>query len=301
MIFSIKRRYNKCKRKGSGCGGALKERVCEYIAVAKEKKATAKLGKGESVMSSVFGTSNNYFSFFFQSSDSNSYNINGTGSTSSMLGDYSLIKTGSYKKLLKAYYKTQGSDKSTGTGSATSKEEADSTGTLLNVKSDAENLKSAADALKKDALYQSTGKDESGNKVYDREGIKKAVKQYVSAYNSYLDTAGKVENTGILSRTLRMVKTTSANQSLLNEVGITIGKDNKLTLDEAKLDKAHTTTLSSLFEGYGSYGNTVSQKASESYKLANSAAYSNTHASSYTYRGSYSIMGTSNNKMDQYM
>lgn len=254
-------------------------------------------------MSSVFGTSNNYFDFFFHSSDSNSgYNINGTGSTSSMLGDYSLIKTGSYKKLLKAYYKTQDADKnSTSSSGSVSNEEADSTGTLLNVKSDAESLKNATDALKKDALYQSTGQDESGNKVYDREGIKKAVKQYVSAYNSYLDTAGKVENTGILSRTLRMVKTTSANQSLLSEVGITIGKDNKLTLDETKLDKAHTTTLSSLFEGYGSYGNTVSQKASESYQLANSAAYSNTHASSYTYKGSYSIMGTSNNKMDQYM
>lgn len=252
-------------------------------------------------MSSVSGVSNNYFSFFFNTSDNNSgYSVNGLGSTSNLLGDYSLIKTGSYKKLLKAYYKTQDAQNGNESGAA-SAENADSTGTLLNVKTEASSLKDSLDAFKNSKLYEPTGKDEKGNPTYDREGIKKVVKSFVSAYNSYLDTAGKVENVGILKRTLRMVDTSGANANLLNEIGISIGKDNKLTLDEEKLDKAYPSTLSSMFQGYGSYGSMVSQRASESYKLANSAAYANTHAYSYSYKGAYSIMGTSNNKLDKYM
>lgn len=251
-------------------------------------------------MSSVFGTSNNYFNYFFNTSDNNNSSSSGIfGSTSSMLGDYSLIKSGSYKKLLTAYYKTydaDGKEKSTTDSDA----EGDSTGKLLNVKSDAGALKEAADALNTASLYE-TKKDEEGKDVYDMDAIKKSVKNFVSAYNDYLDSAGDVESTSILSKTLSVVKKTSANQNLLKEVGITIGKDNKLTLDEEKLEKAHVTTLSSLFKGYGSFGSSISQKASETYKVANSAAYTNTRASSYTYNGAYSILGTSNGILDKYL
>lgn len=250
-------------------------------------------------MSSVFGTSNNYFNYFFNTSDSSNSSSSIFGNTSSMLGDYSLIKSGSYKKLLTAYYKTydtEGNVKS----SKDSDTEGDSTGKLLNVKSDAGALKEAADALNTASLYE-TKKDEEGKDVYDMDAIKKSVKNFVSAYNDYLDSAGNVESTSILNKTLSVVKKTSANQNLLKEVGITIGKDNKLTLDEEKLEKAHVTTLSSLFKGYGSFGSGIAQKASESYKVANSAAYTNTRASSYTYNGAYSILGTSNGTLDQYL
>lgn len=248
-------------------------------------------------MSSIFGTSNNYFNSFFNTTDSSTSGI--FGNTSSMLGDYSLIKSGSYKKLLTAYYKTQDTNGTSGS-KTDSGETADSTGKLLNVKSDAKALKEAADALDSSSLYE-TKKDEEGKEVYDTEAIKKSVKNFVSAYNSYLDSAGSVESTSILNKTLNMVKKTSSNSNLLKEVGITIGKDNKLELDEEKLEKAPITTLSSLFEGYGSFGNGISQKASESYKLANSAAFNNTRASSYTYNGAYSILGTTNGTLDKYL
>jgi flagellar capping protein FliD len=176
------------------------------------------------------------------------------------------------------------------------------------VKSDAEALKDATDALSKKALYKpktdeqgNTLYDEDGNKVYDTDSIKKSVQEFVTAYNSYMDSAGSVENTSVLNKTLSIVKKTASNQNLLKEVGITIGKDNKLTLDEEKLESAHITTLTSLFQGNSSYGDSVSQKAAESYKVANSEAYTNTRASSYTYNGAYSILGTANGTLDKYL
>ena len=86
------------------------------------------------------------------------------------------------------------------------------------------------------------------------------------------------------------------NAGLLADIGITIGDDNKLKLDETKLGKANVTTINSLFAGSGSYGSSVSARASASARLANSAAYTNTRGTSYTYDGSYSLLGSTGSK-----
>lgn len=213
-----------------------------------------------------------------------------------------MIKSGAYKKLLTAYYK-QGEDDTeasgTDSGSKTSAISSQEKNKLLNVKSDASNLKEAADVLNSSSLYRAVKKDEEGNDVYDMDKIKDAVKGYVTSYNSYIDSSADVESTAVLSKTLSMVKATASNKGLLSDIGITIGKDNQLALDEEKLSKASVSKISSLFKGSGSYGNTIAQRASESNRLANSATYSGNHASSYTYSGNYSVMGDANSMLDK--
>lgn len=266
--------------------------------------------KGVSIMSSVFWNNHNYFNGLFGNTSNNSGLANSLfgGGSSNMLSDYSMIKSGAYKKLLTAYYKSQ-DDSDDSTESTTnrrpssinnSKVDSKDTSKLLAVKSDSEDLKSATNKLADRSLYRATGEDEDGNDVYDRDKITKNVKEFVSAYNKYLDSSSSVNSQNILKKSLSTVKLTASNKKLLSEVGINIGADNKLTVDEKKLSEAKMSTLSSLFTGSGSYANTVGQKASETYRLANSATYSANNSASYNFGGSYSMMGTSNNSWDKY-
>lgn len=254
-------------------------------------------------MSTIFGTNNYFNGFFGNTSTGNSSAAGLFGGGSSMLGDYSLIKSGSYKKLLTAYYKTQDADKETDSSSTASASETDSVekARLLNAKTDASELQSAAEALGSRSLYKATGTDEKGQNEYDTDAIKKSVENFISAYNSYIDSTSKVDSTRVLKKSLSIVKQTAANQKLLKSVGIKIGENNKLSLDEEKFAEAKVSTLTSLFVGRDSYAGQIGQKAAATSGLANSAAYSGSNASTYTYGGSYSVLGTSSNSLDKYL
>ena len=242
----------------------------------------------------------NYFNSMLgstSSKDNGVYSMFGT--TNNMLGEYSMIKSGVYKKLLNAYYNKQGIGN---TGAADSEaEETEEKAKLVTAKTDSNTLMEAANNLNNAKLYVATGKDEEGNNVYDREKIKENVKSFVKAYNSFIDSSSDVDNEKVLRKSLSIVKETATSQKLLNEVGITIGEGNKLVLDEKKLDEAYATTLSTLFTGRNSYASDVTQKASETYKLAYSAAFNNTRACSYTYQGAYTSMGSVSGLMDKYL
>lgn len=269
---------------------------------------------------SVSGSNNDFYSMFFNTSGSNKNNnaasIFGGGNTA--IGDMSLIKSGAYKKLLKSYYATvkDSDSKSSSTSTSSSKMTTaqasaakDSAGSLKTVETDASALVSSLKELGNRSLYKNKT-DDSGNKilgekgeaVYDTEKIGSAVKKYVESYNSFIESSGKLNSTSILSKTLDVISNTRKNAGLLSDIGITIGDDNKLKLDETKLGKAKTTTINSLFAGSGSYGSTVYSRASASGRLANSTAYANTHGSSYTYSGSYSMLGsTGSSSINGYM
>lgn len=239
----------------------------------------------------------NYSSPFFSNSS--------MGGTSSLLSDYMSLKNGSYKKLLRAYYAKQNSesDSSTNkTGNKTANKGVSKE--LKDMQSDSSALKTAADALtkKNSNLFEQvtkTVKDENGKetttKDYDWDAITSAVKSFTSAYNNTLDSAADQDNVFVLRKAAMMTKTTQANKNMLSRVGITIGKDNKLTVDEEKLKKADISDLKSLFSGsYGSYASSIGQRASDIEKVTEqmikNAARAN--ASTYTRNGSYSSLAT---------
>lgn len=183
------------------------------------------------------------------------------------LADYSSIKNGTYKKVLNAYY-AQNAKKTT----------TDTEKSLSQLKLSADSLKESAEALSESStLFEKKlmkKKDEkTGEEVevmdYDREAIAKAVNSFVKDYNSFLDAAGKSDTKGVLQKTLWMTNMTKKNANLLGDVGIKIGKGNKLEVDEKALGEANIITLKNLFSGPNSFADKVARKGGQ---ISNEAA-----------------------------
>ena len=209
-----------------------------------------------------------------------------TNSSGNLLSDYASIKNGSYGKLMKAYYAKMDTDSASATGDSTKK--------LTIIKSNADSLKKSADALNHASLWEKkkikTTDEETGEEVeaedYDWAAITKAVKSFIEDYNSVVEQAGDSDAKNVLRNAAWMTGITDKAQNLLSQVGITIGKGNKLELDEDALKKANVTTLRSLFTGYGSFADKISQKAGGVSKAAANAAAS-AKGAAYTSSGSY--------------
>lgn len=201
-----------------------------------------------------------------------SYLFGGTQTSSAggaiNLADYAAIKNGSYGKLLKAYYAKQDEEKTATGGDSIQKS------TLM--KNGADALKKSADALKNDELWEKKDED------YDWDAITKAVKSFVEDYNDVIEKAGNSDSKDVLRNAVWMTGTTGATGKTLSRVGITVGKDNKLKMDEETLKKSDISTLKILFTGHNSFADKVSVKANS---ISNAAARS---SGTYKSNGKYS-------------
>ena len=193
------------------------------------------------------------------------------GGLTNLATEYNSIRTGSYGKLLSAYYK-----KMNGGDSATEAMQKETANRQL-VGGNANSLKSAAKTLSK---MDFTDTSDAG-----KEKSLKAVKDFVSAYNSVIDTADDVNSKSILRNAVWMTNITSKSAGLLNELGISVGKDNKLTLDETKWADANTSTKTALFNGRQGFAEKMIYKANQMTNFAAEKA-SNT-ASAYKNNGDY--------------
>lgn len=200
------------------------------------------------------------------------------------LSDYSLIKRGGYKKLMKSYYDEQ-SGKTTHKNNVTTnkKEQAiDKTG-LTQMKKESDGLKSAVEAFNKDDLWKQT------NGEYDMEKITGAVKSFVNEYNDVVNQSSKV-NSKEISQTMRyMSSMTNTMSKALSKIGVAVGVDGKLSINEDTLKKANVTSIKSMFAGAGSYGAQIEAKASEVSRatIMNSSMYSSNATLSSTLNGMY--------------
>lgn len=201
------------------------------------------------------------------------------------LADYASIKNGSYKKLMKAYYKQEEKEKAAAAG-------GDSKTKLTSIKATADELKSSAEALQKEDLWQkktfTKTDEETGEETtyedYDWEAITNAVKTFTDAYNSMVEGAGNSDTKNVLMNTSWMTKMTASNAKLLAKAGIEIGKDNKLSVDEEALKKNLSTTKF-VFKGYNSFADKVATKAGG---ISDSAARAAADmASAYDKHGAY--------------
>ncbi len=245
--------------------------------------------KGSDSMYNIFsmssaGNSNNWFQSMLGSKSSKQ---SGTSSflTSTMLTDRTMIQSGTYKKLMQAYY-----DKTGTTYSSENQPEKDA---LSKTKGNAKTLQTAADVLRttgKDSLFvkKTVADEESGNTTseYDVESIYGAVKNYVSSYNDVIDETIESDNIPVLRKTLNMVNTTKVNERLLNQIGISIESDNTLKIDEETFKKADMTNVKSVFNGTNSLADRIGSQATDLSKLANNALVSLDNRT-YTANGSY--------------
>lgn len=114
------------------------------------------------------------------------------------------------------------------------------------------------------SLAQNAGELATGGKALfsDPEKTLSAVKSFVESYNGTIDGLKNSENMKVLQKGLTLANTTNAYARTLKRVGISVGSDNRLTLDEDKLKKASPATLGSLFSGNYSLANKIADKAS---------------------------------------
>ncbi len=110
----------------------------------------------------------------------------------------------------------------------------------------------------------------------DPEKTLSTVKSFVESYNNTIDGLKNSENAKVLQRGMTLVNSAKAYSRTLNRVGISVGSDNKMTLDTEKLGKANETTLNSLFTGSYSLAHRIADKASyinRASKLENQITY----------------------------
>ena len=163
---------------------------------------------------------------------------------------YNSIKNGSYSKLMRKYYSNQASESTNGA-----------------------------------TANKNTGKVHS---IDDTDKIAKAVSSFVKNYNSLVSSTADSSSRYVLNSASNMVNYTRANADLLKKIGISVGSDNKLTVDEDKLKASDMAVVKSVFKDSGSFGQTISAKASTIYGNAVSQLSELSTKNSYTSNGLYS-------------
>lgn len=217
------------------------------------------IGSNQSFMNTFFGTSS-------RSSES--------GSLVSSLGDLQMIRSGVYKKAMRAYYekqKSEDADKESIKGSGT----ADSKVNLSNLKSSAQRLYESANKLKR-ADYSAEAK---------REDLADDVKSFVDDYNTTLSTTKNMNSYSILQTAVWGTEQMNIREGLLNKVGITIGENNSLSFDEEKFKEAKMSDIKALFSGSGSMADSIAQKASTMYNQSANQLAINQGKFTYTMHG----------------
>lgn len=208
---------------------------------------------------------------------------------------YNSIKNGSYSKLMRKYYSNQASESTNG---ATANKNTGKVHSIdiqkNNAKVNRDNAASLVDSaseLKKYSLWSKVDKtDKDGNiaKEYDTDMIAKAVSSFVKDYNSLVSSTADSSSRYVLNSASNMVNYTRANADLLKKIGISVGSDNKLTVDEDKLKASDMAVVKSVFKDSGSFGQTISAKASTIYGNAVSQLSELSTKNSYTSNGLYS-------------
>ncbi len=225
----------------------------------------------------------------------NSGSTSGTSGLSSVLSDYGAIRNGSYGKLLKAYYNNVDNSavksaynsavKNSNTSTA-----ADSSATIKELQSTTDDLTSSAKDLyttgSKSVFNKKSVTDENGQTTqqYDTDAIYKRVKSFVDDYNSVLEAADKSADTKVQNSVIGMINYTKMESNMLSKLGITIGSDYQMSIDEDTFKKADMSVAKSLFNGTGSYAYTIASKSAMTNSYADMEA---AKANTYTKYGSY--------------
>lgn len=195
--------------------------------------------------------------------------------------EYAAVKNGSYRKLVKAHYKNQNdaistkkdktdkTDKSDVVKKYSAVNDRDKTG-LTKMKKEADSLKSAASALNDTDLFKET------NGSVDMDKITSAVKSFAKAYNSAIDQTGEVSSDSVSTQASFMKNLSKTMSNALSKVGVTVGTDGKMTVDEDTLKKADVKDMKNLFTGKHSYAAQVADHASaiSSAALRSASTYS---------------------------
>ncbi len=235
-----------------------------------------------SLADSLFGSRNSIWSGSFFSA--------------SNLGDLGLMKSGVYTKMLKSYYEKVGSDTETKKSSSSSNSNSPTWDDVrkkyitpeVKVDAKAEEAEKALSNVKSASKTLSTDASALANMDYDtssRDEIYDAVKKMADSYNAVVDSAKKSSLTSISKSVTWMTDDTKARAKQLEKLGITIGTDNKITVDKDKFAQANLTDIKSVFKGSGGLADRHAQRANGLVNLASNQMSMNSGRSLYSSSG----------------
>ena len=216
-------------------------------------------------------------------------NLNGSNNSNNIfnsinLSDYNSIKTGTYGKLLKEYYKkvdTEETD-STSKKNTVTKPDSEAIKELKQIQTDANALRDAAGKLMQRGSSSALGSDDM-NKAYA------AVKDFADKYNTLMEEGSESDSKSIKRTAEGMVDLMKDYKESLNEIGITIDKDNKLVVDKDTFMKSSMDNVQDLFRGNNSLSYLTSMRA---VSISNTAYSESNQSNLYTGNGSYTAPNT---------
>lgn len=187
-----------------------------------------------------FNISSNFFNSMLGRSSGN-YNSGLTG----LLGDYNAIRNGSYLKLAKHYYTTDGAKK------ATKKKFTDQNAASGEKWTEDKLTKAGAEGAWKDITQLRS------DKVYQTDTISKNIQKFVDGYNSAITSAQKSDHANVLRTVSRLTAQTERYAGELDKIGLTIQKDNTLKFDKTVFENTDMASVKDLFAGDFSFGSST--------------------------------------------
>ncbi len=216
--------------------------------------------------------------------------------SASALGDWTLMRSGIYTRMLRSYYEKYGvedKDKATSSEKSDKKDEnafsmnitdklealqGSTTNTILS------DVKSAAGTL--GATAQNVA--DMDYETVSREDMYATVKKMADSYNAVLQQADKSDVVSITQSTKWMKNDTTSQVSDLENIGITVSKEGKLSVDKETFAKADVSTIQDVLGGSRGYASRLAQKATGIQNLAtNQLSYN----SGRTFYSSGGILG----------
>ncbi|MBQ9438283.1 MAG: hypothetical protein IJU50_08110 [Lachnospiraceae bacterium] len=190
------------------------------------------------------------------------------------LSQLSSVRSSTFSKALKTYYGNAGTSARTQRNAQSGRYSAYSnldSANLNLVNKESTELALSAGKLTdtgRDSLFQDADS-------YDADDAYKAVRDFVDEYNDTVSAVGKSVNSTVNSVADGMSRLTDAMRSSLSKVGITAGKDGKLSLNEKEFKKADMDTVKSVFGGAGSYAKMIGSAAERIGNAAGQQSLSN--------------------------
>ena len=192
----------------------------------------------------------------------------GSGSNN-FLADYASLKSGSYGRLMKAYYGSGSSSSSVSSGSKAQtnnvlerrnpKVSEDVKEANANLTAGIPTLKNAVSTLQNENTYTDTPGQNGQNGQSATDKVASAMKNFVSQYNDVVNAAKQSTLSNKTAYIANMMKTTKANADKLSEIGVTVNKNGTLQFNEATMKSAGISKVQEMFSSKDSksYGSTV--------------------------------------------
>ena len=231
-------------------------------------------GYGTSFDYSKFYKSNDSMSQLFNNNSNNKKSFSVNNDFLSSITDYSMIRSGIYKKALNSYYTKLSAGEDTSFSMATGI--YDTRMSLSNMKASSNSLKSSAAALQKSDYSEA-----------NRDDLLKDVKSFAEDYNSTINSAKKMNSTGILQNAIWITDASDMREKMLSDAGITINDDNTISVNDDKFKAAKDTTLKTLFSGSYSWAADITKNASSMYIQSLNQMASNAGNTLYNRNGSF--------------